>query len=142
MKLKTEDFSNNKEMLNFSIYSTKSKYYDDSKILVVGIMKDETGGVAIEEFVGLTPKIYLFLVDDINELKRAKDMNKNVFATISHNENKDVLLNQKYLRHLMNRIQSKDYRIGTAEINNILLSSFVDKIYTQNNGYDGFALGC
>ena len=26
-------------------------------------MKDETGGIAIEEFVGLKPKMYLFLVD-------------------------------------------------------------------------------
>ena len=27
-------------------------------------MKDETGGVAFEEFVGLKPKMYLFPVDD------------------------------------------------------------------------------
>ena len=31
-----EDFNNNKEMFNFSNYSTKSKYYDNSKKLVVG----------------------------------------------------------------------------------------------------------
>ena len=30
-------------------------------------MKDETGGVGIEEFVGLKPKMYLFLVDDNSE---------------------------------------------------------------------------
>ena len=41
----------------------------------------------------------------------------------------------------MNRIQSKDYRIGTYEINKISLSCFDDKIYIQNNGYDGLALG-
>ena len=29
-----------------------SRYYDNSKKLVVGKMKDETGGVAIETFVG------------------------------------------------------------------------------------------
>ena len=39
-------------MLGFSNYSTKSKYYDDSNKLVVCNMKDETAGVAIEEFVG------------------------------------------------------------------------------------------
>ena len=49
-------------------------------------MKDETWGVAIEEFVGLKPKIYSFLVDDSSEHKKAKDVNKNVVATISHNE--------------------------------------------------------
>ena len=40
-------------MLNLSNYLTKSKYYDDSNKLVIGKMKDETGGVTIKEFVGL-----------------------------------------------------------------------------------------
>ena len=40
----------------------------------------------------------------------------------------------------MNRIQSKDYRMGTYEINNISLSCFADKIYIQSHGYDGLAL--
>ena len=39
----------------------------------------------------------------------------------------------------MNRIQSKDHRIGTYEINKISLSSFNDKIH-MNNGYDRLAL--
>ena len=47
-------------MFDFGNYSTKSKYYDNSKILMVGKMKDETAGVSIEEFVGLKPKMYLF----------------------------------------------------------------------------------
>ena len=40
-------------MFDFSIYSTKSKYYHNSNKLAVGQMKDETTSVAIEEFVGL-----------------------------------------------------------------------------------------
>ena len=35
-----EDFSNDKEMFNFSNYSIKLKYYDNSNKLVVGKMKD------------------------------------------------------------------------------------------------------
>ena len=62
-------------------------------------MKDEAAGVATEQFVGLKPKMYLYLVDDNNEHKKAKDVNKNVVATINHNEYKDVLLNKKRLRH-------------------------------------------
>ena len=54
-KIETEDvyndFSNDKEMFDLSNYSTKSKYYDTSKKLVVGKMIDETADVAIEEFV-------------------------------------------------------------------------------------------
>ena len=41
----------------------------------------------------------------------------------------------------MNRIQSKDHRIGTYKINTTSLSCFDDKIYIQNNAYDGLALG-
>ena len=65
-------------------HMTKSKYYYDSNKLVVGKMKDETGGVAIEEFFGLKPKIYSLLVDDNSEHKKTKGMNKDVVATISH----------------------------------------------------------
>ena len=81
-----EDFSNDKEMFHFSNHSTKPKYYDNSNILVVGKLKDETPGVAIEEFVGWKPKMYSYLVNDNSEYKKAKCVSRNVVATISHNE--------------------------------------------------------
>ena len=65
-------------------------------------MKDETPGVAIKELIALNPKMYSFLVDN-NEYKNAKGANGNVVATKRHNEYKDVLLNNKCLRHSMNR---------------------------------------
>ena len=74
-------------------------------------------------------------------IKKAKNMYKNIIATISHNERKDVLLNQQCLRHSMNRIQSKSHRTGTYEINKTFLSCFDDKIYILHNGYDRLALG-
>ena len=73
-------------------------------------MKDEDRVVNIEEFVGLKPKMCSFLVDK-NEHKKTKDVNKNVFARIGHNEYIDVLLKNKYLRHSVIRIQSKAHRI-------------------------------
>ena len=48
-----DNFSNDKEMLDFSNYSTKSKYYDNLNKLVVGKMKEEIAGVAIKIFVRL-----------------------------------------------------------------------------------------
>ena len=41
----------------------------------------------------------------------------------------------------MNRIQSKDRRILTCEIKKTSLACFDDKIYNQNNRFDGLALG-
>ena len=99
-EIKTEDvykdFSNNKEMFDFSNDSTKSKCYDNSNKLVVGKMKDETAGVAIEEFVGLKTKMYSYLVDDSSEHKNEKG--------VSHNNYKDDLLDKKCLRLSINRI--------------------------------------
>ena len=144
-KIKTEDvhenFSSDKEIFDFSNYSIKSKQYDDSNKLVIGKMKDETWGIWIKEFVGLKPKIYSFFVDNNNEYKKAKGVNRNVVATISHKKYQNVLLNNKCIRHTMNRIQSKDHRIETYEINKISLSCFDDKIYIQNNGYGRLAFG-
>ena len=45
----------------------------------------------MKEFFGLKPEMYCFFVDDSSEHKKAKGVNKNVIATISHNEYKDVL---------------------------------------------------
>ena len=104
-----EDFRKDKEIFDFSYYSTESKYYDDSNKLVVGKMKNDTAGVVIKEFVGLKPKMYSFLVDDSSELKKVKSVNKNVVAIVSYCKYKDVLLNKKYFRHLINRTQSKDH---------------------------------
>ena len=59
-------------MFEFRNYSAKSKYYDNSNKLVVGKMKDETAGIAIEEFVGLKTKMYSYLVNDNSEHKKQK----------------------------------------------------------------------
>ena len=64
-----EDFSSDKQMFDFSNYSIKSKYYDNLNKLNIGKMKDKTGGVAIEEYVGLKPKTYSFLIDNIKKQK-------------------------------------------------------------------------
>ena len=86
-KIKTgniyEDFGNDKEMFGFSNCSTKSRYYDNRNKLLVGKMKDETVDVAITKFVGLKLYIYLYLVVNDSENKKAKGAN-NVVATISY----------------------------------------------------------
>ena len=60
------------------------------KKLFVGKMEDETAGVAIEEFIGLKSKMYSYLVDENSVHKKAKSVNKNVVAVISHYEYKDI----------------------------------------------------
>ena len=44
-------------------------------------------------------------------------------------------------RHSKNRIQTKDHRIRTYEMNKISLPCFDSKLYIKNNRCDGLALG-
>ena len=52
-----DNFSENKEIFDFSNNSVVSKYYDDSKALADCKMTDNIRVIAIEEFVVLKPKM-------------------------------------------------------------------------------------
>ena len=71
------------------------------------------------------------MVEDNSEHEKAKSVTRNVVAAISHNEYKDVLLNNKCVRHSMNRIQSKDCRIGANEIKKthclVLITKYISR---------------
>lgn len=73
------------------------------------------------------------LVGDNGEHKKAQGVDKYVVATISHNEYRDVFLNKKCFRNSINRIQGKNHRVGTNEINNFSLFWFNGKIYILIN---------
>ena len=98
---------------------------NNSKKLVVVKIKDETAGVAVEEFAVLNPEMYSYLVKDNSEHEKAKCVDRHFVATISRNEYKDVLLNKKYLRRSMKIY--KDHEIGTFELNKVSLCCFDDK---------------
>ena len=46
---------------------------------------------------------------------------------------KDVLFNEKIIRHKMKRIQSKKHKLGTYEIDKISLSCFDNKRYVLDD---------
>ena len=79
-----DGFSQNKQVFDFSNYSSSSKYYNDTNTLVFRKMKNEMGGVAIKKVVGLKPKMYLILLSNSYEYRKAKNVNKNVVARIRH----------------------------------------------------------
>ena len=53
-----EEFFKWKDLFDFSNYSKDSKSYDNTNKKVIVKMKDEYGGVIIDEFVGLKSKMY------------------------------------------------------------------------------------
>ena len=58
-------------MITLKVNMATSQNYGSNK-LVIWKMKDETSGVATEEFVRLNLKMYSFLVDDNSEHKESK----------------------------------------------------------------------
>ena len=66
-------------------------------------MKDERAGVVTKEVVGC-PRCIPFWQMMVVSIKKAKGVKKMPFAAIRHDEYKNVLLNNKCLWYLMNRI--------------------------------------
>ena len=85
--------------------------------------------------------MYWYLVDYTIEHKKAKGVSKGVLEKITHNEYKEVLLNNKCMIRSMYSIQSKYYLIGTYEIKKNSLYHFDGEMYMQNNRYKGIAIG-
>ena len=98
-------------------------------------MKDEYGGVIINQFIGSKSKMYSIKKINGSESSTTKGVN---IAT-EFNEFKDVLFNKKVIRHKMKRIQAKKHKIGTYEIDKIYLSCFDDKRYVLDDGVNNLA---
>ena len=84
-----EDFSNVRKCFILVIIRLSQ---NTTMIQTVGKMKDETGGFAIQEFVGLKSKMYSFLAVDNREHEKLNDVNKNVAAlkkTLKEREKKN-----------------------------------------------------
>ena len=52
-----EEFFKWKDLFDFSNYSKDSKFFDNANKKVIRKMKDEYGGVIIDQFIGLKSKI-------------------------------------------------------------------------------------
>ena len=125
-----EEFLKWKDLLDFSNYSKDSKFFDETNKKVIGKMKDEFGGVIVDEFVGLKSKMYSMKKIDGKEYNTAKG----VSITTKFKKFKDFLFNEKIIRHKMKGIQSKKHKLGPYEIDKISLSCFDDKTYVLNDG--------
>ena len=84
----------------------------------------------VNEFVGLKSKMHSMKKIDRKECNTAKG----VSIATEFDKFKDVLFNEKLIRHKMKRIQSKKHKSGTYEINKIPQSCFDNKIYVLDDG--------
>ena len=117
-------------MFDFSNYSKDSKVFDETNKKAFGKMKDEVGGIIVNEFVGLKSKMYSMKKIDGKECNTAKG----VSITTEFNKFKDILFGKKNIRHKMKRNHSRKHKLGTYEIDKISLSCFDDERYVLDNG--------
>ena len=80
-----EEFFKWKILFNFSNYWKDSKFFNDANKNVIGIKKDEMGGVIIVEFIELKSKVYA-----IKKLMVEKHTAKGVTIATEFNEFEDV----------------------------------------------------
>ena len=126
-----KEFFKWKDFFDFSNYAKGLTFFDETNKEVFGKMKDEFGGVIVNELVGLKSKMYSIKKIDGNEYKAAKE----VSIAIEFNKFKDGLFNENIIRHKMKRIQSKKHKLGTKyEIDKISLSCFDYKRYLLDDG--------
>ena len=84
------------------IQKIQSFFYETNE-KVIGKMKDEFCGVIVIEFVGLKSKMYSMKKSDGKECNTVKG----VSIATEFDKFKDVLFNEKIIRHKMKRIQRK-----------------------------------
>ena len=88
-----EEFYKWKDLFDFSNYLKDSKFFDNANKKVISKMKDEYGGVLIDEFVGLKSK--MCSIKKINGSESSTAEGENIATEF--NELKDVLFNKKLL---------------------------------------------
>ena len=109
---------------------------------VLGMMKDEAAGKIIKEFVGLRSKLYSFVMDDGGEIKKCKEIKKQVVeSSIRHEHYKTCLTTGKELLRKQNILRSYEHEVYTEEVNKVALSALDDKRYILSDGMDTLAWG-
>ena len=85
-----EEFFKWKDLFDFNNYSKDLKFFDETNKKVIDKMKDEFGGVIVNEFAGLKSKMYSIKKIDGKQYNTAKG----VSIATKFDEFKDVLFNK------------------------------------------------
>ena len=109
---------------------------------VTGLMKDESGGAIMTEFLALRPKLYSYKKLDGSEDKKCKGIKKCVVKkTLMFEDYKTCLFSNstEYRSQLMFR--SSKHEVHTIEVNKVALNRDDDKRTPRKDGISTFARG-
>ena len=93
-------------------------------------MKDKFCGGIVIEFIRLKSKMYSMK----KNYGKKSNTAKGVSIATEFDKFKDVLFNEKIVRHKMKRIQSKKHKLGTCKTDKTSLLNFDDKRDVLDDG--------
>ena len=147
MNIKTNDFYKDisddvDNRSDISNYEVKRPLPIAKKKKVIGLMKDETGGEIITEFIALRPKTYSYLTDNDKIDKKAKGTKKYAIKKmIKFDHYKKCLLNDKVILKSQQRFISTKHDVYTENINKIALSYDDHKRIVSSNKITSYPYG-
>ena len=134
-----------KHLFDTSEYDPEHPLYSTENKKVLEKMKDETHGIAIQEFVGLKSKMYTLIYEEegcLKEKKTAKGIKKSVIKHHTKHEHYKQCLSDKTIHmSTMNQIRSYDHQLYNITINKLGLSPFDDKRYILDDGINSLHYG-
>ena len=147
MSIKTNDFYKDiandvEKRFDTSNYEVNRPLPTGKNKKVIGLMKDESGGKIITEFVTLRPKTYSYLTDDCKEDRKAKGTKKCLIKRmIKFNDYKNCLLKDEVILKSQQRFISKKHDVYTENINKIVSSNNDDKRIVSSDKITSYPYG-
>ena len=135
---------------NLDLYDTSNFPQDERDLFsttnakVVGKMKDECGGQAPRQFVGLRSKMYSLQISrrDKKPKLTAKGINRSYVKNhVRHEMYLHTLRTKAITRASFRRFSSKLHCVKTVNIDKICLNAFDDKRYILDDGVSTLAYG-
>ena len=105
-------------------------------------MKDECNGKNMIEFIGIRPKNYCTVMEDLKESKKAKGIKKACIKnSITSNDYRSCVLGYTITNVSFNLIRSKNHKIGSINVQKSALCPYDDKRYVCDDGINTLAHG-
>ena len=108
---------------------------------VLGMFKDEADGKIIRGFVGLRAKCYSVLMEEKQQIKKAKGTKKNTVKRITHEDYVRVLGGEKFPLMKNVSFRSHLHEIFTEQMWKVALSAEDDKRIVGEDGINTLAIG-
>lgn len=126
------DIGRERHLFDFSTYPKSHPLHSEINRRKPGVMKDESCGSILREFVGLGTKMYSVQhVEDHSDsdAKKAKGVQKSIIQKLDHTDYRNCLFNMQRMEHSFYAIRSFSHQLYTVKQRKYTLSCYDDKRY-------------